>query len=358
MQTIQPTSNAMKIAQIAPLIESVPPKLYGGTERIVSYLTEELMRQGHEVVLFASGDSETAAELVSSTPQALRLARVSDALPYHLLQLEQVRRRGREFDILHFHCDCLHFPVARCIGQPTVTTMHGRLDMPDYPPLFAEFDDMPLVSISNEQRLPLEANWVATVHHGLPPELYGFSPYALGGYLAFLGRICPEKRPDRAIEIAKRVNVPLKIAAKVDKADQDYFDQVVRPLLNDPRIEFIGEIGEAEKQAFLAGARALLFPVDWPEPFGLVLIEAMACGTPIVAWRHGSVPEVVDHGTTGFIVDNMDEAIAAVRQIDRLDRKDIRRRFEARFSVERMAREYLQVYESLVEREKLVVDAA
>ena len=348
----------MKIAQIAPLIESVPPAFYGGTERIVSYLTEELVRKGHEVVLFASGDSETSAELVPCSPRSLRLAEVRDPLLYHLLQLELVRQRADAFDILHFHCDYLHFPLVRAIGRPAVTTMHGRLDLTDYPLLFSEFRDMPLVSISEEQRLPLPANWVATVYHGLPPDLYGYSPGKFGGYLAFLGRICPEKRPDRAIEIAKRTNLPLKIAAKVDKVDQDYFDHTIRPLLDDPRVEFVGEIGEAEKQPFLAGARALLFPVDWPEPFGLVLIEAMACGTPIVAWRQGSVPEVVDHGVTGFIVDDLDEAVAAVQQIASLERADIRRRFESRFTVERMARDYLAVYDSLLARENVVVDAA
>ncbi|MPY76646.1 MAG: glycosyltransferase [Alphaproteobacteria bacterium] len=348
----------MKIAQVPPLIESVPPKLYGGTERIVSYLTEELVRQGHDVVLFASGDSETAGELVKCSPQALRLAQVGDTLPYHVLQLEQVRRRADEFDILHFHSDYLHLPLARSIVRPSVTTMHGRLDLPAYPSLFVEFIDMPLVSISDAQRSPLQAEWAATIHHGLPPDLYAFSPRGFGGYLAFLGRICPEKRPDRAIEIAKRANLELKIAAKIDKVDQAYFDQVIRPMLNDPRIEFVGEIGEAQKQDFLAGARAMLFPVDWPEPFGLVLIEAMACGTPVVAWRQGSVPEVIEHGISGFIVESIDEAVAAIEQVGSLDRKAVRRKFEARFTVERMAHDYLRVYESLIEREQFAMNAA
>jgi glycosyltransferase involved in cell wall biosynthesis len=338
-------AKGMKIAQIAPLIEAVPPKLYGGTERIVSYLTEELVRQGHDVVLFASGDSTTAADLVACTPQALRLARARDPLPYQVLQLEYVRRRADEFDILHFHSDYLHFPLVRSLGCGVVTTMHGRLDLCDLPPLFSEFRDMPLVSISNHQRLPLPAQWAATVQHGLPADRYAFSAAGAGGYLAFLGRICPEKRPDRAIEAARRAGVDLKIAAKVDRVDEAYFETAIRPLLDGPHVEFIGEIDEDEKQEFLAGARALLFPIDWPEPFGLVLIEAMACGTPIIAWRKGAVPEVVEHGLTGLIVDNVEEAVAAVEEIGSLNRRAVRRRFEQRFTAERMARDYLGVYD-------------
>jgi len=338
----------MKIAQISPLIESVPPKLYGGTERVVSYLTEELVGQGHDVVLFATGDSQTTAELVPCWPEALRLAPVRDTMPYNVLQLEQVRRRARDFDILHFHSDFMHFPLVRNLACDSVTTMHGRLDLPDYWPLFSEYGDMPLVSISDHQRLRLSARWLATIHHGLPPDLYEFSSAGATGYLAFLGRICPEKRPDRAIEVAARSGLELKIAAKVDKVDQAYFDEVIRPLLANPRVEFIGEIDEWEKQEFLGGARALIFPIDWPEPFGLVMIEAMACGTPVIAWREGSVPEVIDHGSAGFIVDTIDEAITAVQRIGSLDRQQVRNRFEERFTIERMVWDYVKAYASLV----------
>jgi len=305
----------MRIAQISPLIESVPPKLYGGTERVVSYLTDELVRQGHEVTLFASGDSQTAAELVACAPRALRLARLSQATLYGVLQLEKLRQRAEDFDILHFHSDYLHFPLVRSLRRSVVTTMHGRLDLPDYPPLLAAFADMPLVSISDHQRGPLRARWVATVHHGLPPDLYRFSP-SPEGYLVFLGRISPEKRPDRAIEIARRAGLELKIAAKVDTVDEAYFEAVIRPLLSDPHVEFVGEVGESGKQRLLGGARALLFPIDWPEPFGLVMIEAMACGTA-----------------------------------GALDRRAVRRGFERRFTVERMARDYARVYESLTAAE-------
>ena len=337
----------MKIAQIAPLIESVPPKLYGGTERIVSYLTEELVRQGHEVALFASGDSDTAAELVSCSPAALRLAHVDDALPYTVLQLEKVRRHAGDFDILHFHSDFLHFPLARSLATPTVTTMHGRLDLPVYPSVFSEFEEMPLVSVSDSQRNRLMARWAATVPHGLPPDLYSLSHAGSRGYLAFLGRISPEKRPDRAIEIARRAGVRLKIAAKVDKVDRAYFEDRIRPLLNDPGIEYIGEINDSEKQAFLGGALALLFPIDWPEPFGLVQIEAMACGTPVIAWRRGSAPEVIDHGVTGFLVDGIDEAVDAVGRVPSLRRERVRQRFESRFSIGRVARDYVRVFKFL-----------
>jgi glycosyltransferase involved in cell wall biosynthesis len=349
----------MRIAQIAPLIESVPPKLYGGTERIVSYLTEELVRQGHEVVLFASGDSVTRADLVAGSPKALRLnTAVLDPLPHHILMLEKVRQRADEFDILHFHIDYLHFPLIRAMAGRTVTTMHGRLDYVDLEPLFAEFDDMPLVSVSESQQRSLNANWVATVHHGLPPALYRFTPSTGDGYLAFLGRMSPEKRPDRAIEIAGRAGLKLKIAAKIDNADRGYFDQVVRPLLDEPFVEFIGEIGEERKPEFLGNARALLFPIDWPEPFGLVMIEAMACGTPTIAWRCASTPEVIEEGLTGCLVDSIEAAVAAVGTIDRLDRRAVRRRFEERFTVERMARDYLKIYRSLLEHARWSSDAA
>jgi glycosyltransferase involved in cell wall biosynthesis len=336
----------MKIAQVAPLIESVPPRLYGGTERIVSHLTEELLRQGHQVTLFASGDSQTRAELVATVPNALRLdASVRDFVPYSVLQLEHVRQRASEFDVIHFHHDFMHLPLVRAaLPDRVVTTMHGRLDLPDYPALFAEFSDAPLVSISNHQRAPLGGlHWVGTVYHGLPPEVCSFNATPRGDYFAFLGRISPEKRPDRAIEIARRAGVKLKMAAKVDTADQEYFRQI-EPLLSQPHVEFIGEIGEERKSQFLGNAQALLFPIDWPEPFGLVLIEAMSCGTPCIAWRAGSVPEVVDHGVTGFVVDSLDAAVDAVRRISMLDRHAVRARFEQRFSAQRMARDYLDVY--------------
>jgi glycosyltransferase involved in cell wall biosynthesis len=350
----------MKIAQIAPLIESVPPKLYGGTERVVSYLTEELVRQGHEVTLFASGDSSTSANLVPCSECALRLnPLIQDALPYHVAMLEQVRRRVSEFDVLHFHIDYFHFPLLRELALPSITTLHGRLDLPDLPHVYREFPDTPLVSISDNQRLPLrQAGFIATVYHGLPLNLYSYAPAPANGYLAFLGRICPEKRPDRAIEIARRVGIELKIAAKVDKVDQEYFENVIRPLLDDPLVEFVGEISDREKNEFLAGAQAVLFPIDWPEPFGIVLIEAMACGTPIIAWRCGSVPEVIEDGVTGFIVDNIDEAVRAIPDTATVDRMKVRQRFEERFSVERMAHNYLAVYEALVGPDALRVVAA
>jgi glycosyltransferase involved in cell wall biosynthesis len=343
----------MKIAQVAPLIESVPPKLYGGTERVVSYLTDELVRQGHDVTLFASGDSQTNAKLVASVPAALRLnPAVKESLPYAVLQLEHVRQRADEFDVVHFHSDYVHLPFARSLLRGrTVTTMHGRLDLPDYQALFAEFRDTPLVSISNHQRTPLpHANWVRTVHHGLPSSVCRFEPNPRGDYLAFLGRISPEKRPDRAIEIAARAGVPLRIAAKVDAADQQYFRTRIEPLLSQRHVEFVGEISEAQKAEFLGNALALLFPIDWPEPFGLVLIEAMSCGTPCIAWRAGSVPEVVDQGVTGWIVDSIASAVEAVQAVRQLDRRLVRQRFEQRFSAEQMARQYLKVYHELANR--------
>ena len=339
----------MRIAQIAPLIESVPPRLYGGTERIVSYLSEELVRQGHDVTLFASGDSLTTAELVPCSERALRLdSTIRDPLPYYMVMLDRVRRRAHEFDVLHFHIDYLHFPLFRHLAARTLTTQHGRLDLPDLPVAYRAFPEFPLISISDDQRRPRpDWNWLRTVHHGLPPHLYPFAPLARGGYLAFLGRICPEKRPDRAVEIARRAGLPLKIAAKVDRVDQAYFDEVIRPLLRDPLIEYVGEIGERDKAAFLGGARALLFPIDWPEPFGLVMIEAMACGTPVIAYRRGSVPEVIEDGWTGFVVDDLAGAVAAVESLDRLDRGLIRARFEQRFTVRRMAKDYVAAYSSL-----------
>ncbi|HZQ00222.1 MAG TPA: glycosyltransferase family 4 protein [Reyranella sp.] len=344
----------MKIAQIAPLSESVPPRLYGGTERVVSYLTEELVRQGHEVTLFASGDSKTSAQLVRCTDLALRLnPAVKDQTPYHIVMLDEVRQRLDEFDVLHFHIDMLHFPLIRDFADRTVTTLHGRLDLPDLKPFYAAFWDIPLVSISRDQRRPLPGglNWVGNVYHGLPRDLLPFTKEPAGGYLAFLGRIAPEKRPDRAIKIAAQAGLPLKIAAKVDRVDQAYWNEVIAPLVKaHGNVEFIGEINERQKADFLGNARALLFPIDWPEPFGLVSIEAMACGTPVIAFRAGAVPEVIDDGVTGFVVKNIDEAVAAVRRLDMLDRRKVRAVFEHRFPAERMARDYVRIYNNLLGR--------
>ena len=300
----------MKIAQISPLVESVPPVLYGGTERVVSYLTEELVRQGHEVTLFASGDSITSARLISPCPTALRFDQTcQDPLAFIGLMLDDVFQRISEFDVAHFHLDYVHLPLWRIHPCPAITTMHGRLDLNQYIPVFRRFADMPLTSISLAQRAPLRwANWRANVYHGLPLDLYQPN-YEDGKYLAYLGRISPEKRPDFAIQIAKAAGIPLKIAAKVDRVDRDYFQHQIKPLLDHPLIEYVGEVTDGEKERFLGEAHALLFPIDWPEPFGLVMIEAMACGTPVVAFRRGSVPEIVDHGATGYIVDNCDEAV-------------------------------------------------
>jgi glycosyltransferase involved in cell wall biosynthesis len=338
----------MKIAQIAPLIESVPPRFYGGTERIVSYLSEELVRLGHDVTLFASGDSMTAAELVSCVPRALRLeSHVQDVIPYYMLLLDRVRRRADSFDVLHFHIDQFHFPLFRPLARKALTTLHGRQDLPDLLALYAGFDDMPLVSISLAQRRPVaRANFVANISHGIPETLFGPTAFPRGGYLAFLGRIAPEKRPDRAIAIAQAVGVPLKIAAKVDRVDESYFRDHIKPLLG-PGIEYIGEISDREKGAFLGEALALVFPIDWPEPFGLSMIEAMACGTPVLAFRQGSVPEVVDEGTTGIIVDTIEQAIAAVPRLVEFDRAKVRLCFEQRFTASRMAQDYVNLYQSV-----------
>ncbi len=339
----------MKIAQVAPLYESVPPRYYGGTERIVSYLTEELVRMGHDVTLFASGDSVTSARLEPMCRSSLRLDRgCIDQIVHHVLMVEKVFQKAGEFDVIHSHIDYFPFTVMRLIRTPSVNTLHGRLDIPDLVPLFMEFSEIPVVSISNAQREPLPwINWQGTVYHGIPENLFTFRE-AHGGYLAFLGRISPEKRVDRAVEIAKRAGMELKIAAKVDRADREYFETVVKPLLNHPLVEFIGEIGQAEKDDFLGGAYALLFPIDWPEPFGLVMIEAMACGTPVIAYRCGSVPEVMEHGVTGFIVNDLDEAVRAVKRVSSLDRRRCRRVFEERFTSVRMARDYLEVYRRLI----------
>ena len=340
----------MRIAQVAPLFEAVPPKLYGGTERVVSYLTEELVRQGHEVTLFASGDSVTAAELVPICPQALRLDAASvDRMAPHFPLLEQVARAAHRFDVIHYHIDYLHYPLSRRLGKPQLTTLHGRLDLPDLEPLYREYRDMPLVSISDAQRRPLPwANWQGTVYHGLPPNLYHYQDGG-GGYLAFLGRISPEKRVDRAIRIAQAVGMKLRVAAKVDRADQEYYREKIEPLFlrNKDRVEFLGEVGGAAKQEFLGNAAALLFPIDWPEPFGLVMIEALACGTPVIAYGGGSVPEILEHGLTGFIVNDQQRAIAAARNIDRIDRQRCREAFEQRFTATVMAENYVDVYRKL-----------
>ena len=345
----------MKIAQIAPLMESVPPRLYGGTERIVSYLTDELVRLGHDVTLFASADSVTAAELVGCSSVALRLdGNVRDPIPYYMLMLDRVRELAEEFDILHFHIDQFHFPLFRRMADRTVTTLHGRQDCPDLKPLYLGFSEMPLVSVSNDQRQPIaNANFVATVHHGIPTNLHEPIYNPRGGYVAFLGRISPEKRPDRAIRIARTLGIPLKIAAKVDKVDEAYFREQIAPLLSDPGAEFIGEIDERSKAEFLGEALALLFPIDWPEPFGLVMIEAMACGTPVLAFRHGSVSEIIDQGVTGAIVDTMDEAVRMLPRVISLDRHAVRRRFEQRFSSARMATDYVALYRSLLEQSSI-----
>lgn len=347
----------MRIAQVSPLYESVPPRLYGGTERVVSYLTEELLRQGHDVTLFASGDSQTAARLVSPCQQALRLsAECHDPLAYHMILLDQVWSLAAEFDVIHFHTDYLHFPGSRVASTPHVATLHGRLDIPDLVPLYRRFNTQRIVSISDSQRNPLPwANWIGTVHHGLPADLYRFhAEPAAPPYLAFLGRISSEKRPDRAIEIARRSGIPLKIAAKVDRADREYFELKIRPLLGEG-VEFINEIGDEAKNEFLGNATALLFPIDWCEPFGLVMLESLACGTPVIAWRCGSVPEIINDGATGFICEDIDEAVEAVSRVATLSRRDCRDEFESRFLVERMAGDYIRLYERIAQREEALV---
>ena len=336
----------MKIAQVSPLYEAVPPRLYGGTERVVAHLTDALVDLGHEVTLFASAEAKTKAELVAVRDQAMRLdpALLKSDLAAHLSMLSEVRRQRDRFDIIHFHTDMVHFPLFEDMATRTVTTLHGRLDLKDLPEVYRRWPKFPLVSISDSQRLDLPfANWAGTVYHGMPEELYRFNAEPRG-YLAFLGRISPEKRPDRAIEIAKRLGMPLKIAAKVDAVDAAYFHREIEPLMNHPLIDFVGEIGDAEKSEFLGGASALLFPIDWPEPFGLVMIEAMACGAPVIGFDCGSVSEVIDDGVTGYIVTSMDEAVDAVRKALDLDRREVRRRFDRRFSSMVMARGYLDLY--------------
>ena len=344
----------MKIAQIAPLAESVPPKLYGGTERVVSYLTDELVRLGHQVTLFASGDSETSARLVACAPHALRLdPAVRDPLPHLMLMMERVRQRAHEFDVLHFHTEpMLHFPLFRAMKSKSVTTLHGRLDLPDLQPLLREFSDMPVVSISDSQRAPARGmRWAGTVHHGLSADVCPFNPAPRGRYFAFLGRVSPEKGLDRAIAIARGAGVRLRIAAKIDQADEPYFRSRIAPLLGGD-IEFVGEVAERDKPGFLGNATGLLFPIDWPEPFGLAVIEAMSCGTPVLAWPNGAMPEIVDPEVSGLLVSTVDEAVAALPRLAALDRALVRRRFERRFLASRMAKDYLGVYRSLGTREK------
>jgi glycosyltransferase involved in cell wall biosynthesis len=343
----------MRIAQIAPLTESVPPKLYGGTERVVSFLTDELVAMGHDVTLFASGDSVTSAKLEAMHPRALRFdAGLRDAIAPHMLMLEQVASRADEFDVLHCHLDYWPFSLFSRLETPFVTTLHGRLDLAELQPVYRCFDDVPLVSISDAQRRPLPyANFIATVYHGLPADLLLPRPVPRD-YLAFLGRICPEKCPDRAIEIARRTGIPLKLAAKVDRVDTEYHETIIRPLIDGRLVEHIGEIGDAEKADFLSGAQALLLPIDWPEPFGLVMIEAMACGTPVIAFNAGSVPEIVEDGVTGFVVNNVAEACKAVARLPELSRAVIRARFEQRFTAERMAEDYVGLYRRLAVRRR------
>jgi glycosyltransferase involved in cell wall biosynthesis len=339
----------MRIAQVAPVFESVPPQRYGGTERVVSYLTEELVRLGHDVTLFATGDSLTSAHLESTSERALRYTEAYlDSIPYQILHLQRVIDLSPQFDVIHYHIDYIHFPISRKLQVPQLTTLHGRLDLPSLKNIYSEYDDMPLVSISLEQRKPLGQGplWIGNVYHGLPSK-FGLTPGGSRDYLAFLGRVSPEKRLDRAIEISENAGLPLKVAAKIDVSDRPYYEQKIKPLMNKPHVEFIGEIGEREKEGFLKNAKALLFPIDWPEPFGLVMIEAMACGTPVIAYGHGSVPEIIKNGTTGFIVRSIDEAVECVHRLNLLDSNVIRKEFESRFSVERMAQDYLDTYKKL-----------
>lgn len=338
----------MRIAQVSPLYESVPPRGYGGTERVVAYLANELVALGHEVTLFASGDSYTKARLEACAPRALRSdPHAIEPIARHLVELERVFRAAAAFDVVHAHVDYLAFPFARRVPVPVLSTLHGRLDLEPLVPLYREYGDQCVVSVSDAQRLPLPwLRWLGTVHHGLPRGLYDFQPEP-DDYLAFVGRISPEKRLDRAIEIAQRTDLPLRIAAKVDPVDVDYFRAVIRPLLDHPLVEFLGEVDDRGKNELLGGARALLFPIDWPEPFGLIMIEAFACGTPVVAWQHGSVNEVIEHGVTGFVCDDIGAAVRAVRALDGIDRAACRRAFEERFTADRMARDYLALYARL-----------
>jgi glycosyltransferase involved in cell wall biosynthesis len=342
----------MRIAQIAPLYESVPPKLYGGTERVVAYLTDELVNQGHDITLFASGDSDTRAKLVAISPHALRLHNHLDPLSYHILQLQEVFERVNEFDILHFHTDYLHFPFSSNNHLTTITTLHGRLDIDDLKPIYKKFVDMPIVSISDAQREPLPAaNWIGTVYHGLPLNLYKQGK-GKGDYVTFIGRISPEKRADRAIEIARQAGMKIKIAAKIDKADQVYFEKEIRHLFKLPHVEFLGEVGENEKAELLGDAIAMLFPIDWKEPFGMVTIESLACGTPVIAYNHGSVAEIITHGKTGYVVEDIGQAVKALKQIHDISRDECRASFENRFTSTTMAKNYLRLYEKMVNAKK------
>lgn len=345
----------MRIAQISPLIESVPPKLYGGTERMVSWLTEELVTLGHDVTLFASGDSVTSAELVPCCEEALRLdPNVKNEWPHLMRMLDTVRTAAYEFDILHFHVEVFPFPLFKQMAPRTVTTLHSRQDGPDMASLFKAFPQMPVAAISNAQaKFIPDANVVGTIHHGLPENLFRPNYRPSGEYLAFLGRMSPEKRPDRAIAIARALGIPLKMAAKVDNVDKTYFNEVVKPLIdNGDGVEFIGEVNEHQKQEFLGNAQALLFPIDWPEPFGLVMIEAMACGTPVLAFKNGSVPEVIDTGYTGKVVTSVEEAVRAYPEVAAIDRRTVRRTFEQRFTAARMAKDYVKLYRKLLARER------
>jgi len=346
----------MRIAQIAPLHEAVPPKFYGGTERVVSYLTDALVDLGHDVTLFASGDSQTKATLDAAWPHALRLdPSIRDWNAPHALLLENVRRRAHEFDVLHFHLDYMPFSMFSQMDTPFVTTLHGRLDLPELQPIFNAFPHAPVVSISDSQRVPLQqAAWLNTIYHGLPENLLTPQTHKKPEYLAFLGRICPEKRADLAIKIAAQSGLPLKIAAKVDKVDQEYFKSTIEPLLAESKasVEFVGEINEQQKPEFLSGAKALLFPIDWSESFGLVMIEAMACGTPVIAFNRGSVPEVIDHGVTGFICEDVQGAVGALQRLDELSRTEIRAQFERRFSAKTMAQNYVDGYTALLQAAK------
>jgi glycosyltransferase involved in cell wall biosynthesis len=339
----------MRTAQVAPLFESVPPSLYGGTERVVSWLTEELVRQGHDVTLFASADSKTSARLVPACPGALwRDPDCRDPLPHHVRLVELVAREAHRFDVIHFHLDYVHFPAIERLPCPAITTLHGRLDPHNDKPLFAMFPHVRLVSISDDQRRPIpRAGWAATVYHGMPRELHTYRATP-GSYLAFLGRLSPEKGIEPAVEIARRAGLPLRVAAKIYPEERPYYERIVEPLFRaSPWVEFVGEVGGRAKDDFLGNARALIFPIAWDEPFGLVMIEAMACGTPVVAYRRGSVPEIIGQGTTGFIVDDVDSAVEAVGQVRWLERAECRRAFERRFDAARMARDYLQVYRNV-----------
>jgi glycosyltransferase involved in cell wall biosynthesis len=344
----------MRIAQVSPLFESVPPKLYGGTERVVSFLTEELVRQGHEVTLFATGDSITKARLVAPWCCALRLQKdCRDQIAHHFTMLEMVQKEIENFDIVHYHIDYLHYPLSKRSKIPHVTTLHGRLNIPDLKPLYKEYNDIPVISISNSQREPLpDINWQKTIYHGLPENLYTLKENK-GQYLAFIGRFSPEKGIDRAIELAIKTGIPLKIAAKIEHLDIEYFENTIKPLLEHPLIEYVGEIGEEDKNEFLGNAMALLFLINWPEPFGLAMIEAMACGTPVIAWNNGSVPEIIDHGQSGYIVSSMSEAEEAIKNLSMLSKKNVRQTFENKFSAKRMTENYLDAYEEIIKVKRL-----